>query len=152
MAKVRVSTRCKNSPIFSDLVSRWPSTPSMCWVSMPTIVSKTSRRASSSTRALSSICPSSLSLAGQSDSRGTSPPNPSSRQRPLPEKPLATGGSAINPGAVALFFRRPCAPPPGRAVRKIVKARAMDESKRKEEAALFDLYAEALGLQMGLPL
>lgn len=37
-------------------------------------------------------------------------------------------------------------------LRKIIKARAMEDHKRKEETEIFALYAEALGLQMGLPL
>lgn len=31
-------------------------------------------------------------------------------------------------------------------IRKIVKARAMDDNKRKEEAAILDLYLTALGM------
>jgi uncharacterized protein (UPF0335 family) len=36
----------------------------------------------------------------------------------------------------------------GKALRKIVALRAMDEDKRKEAQAMLDLYAHALGLHL----
>lgn len=37
-----------------------------------------------------------------------------------------------------------------KAIRRVVRERAMDQGKRQQEAAVFDTYAHALGLQLDM--